>query len=169
MPFYEDIAEPLCEAIEAYLPTSIDIKRLARYLDDDLVKEANKLMMEIEEQIRQQALPPKSRAAALRTVWSETIKMINTNEKRMAHIKKGIHIGLAGLIGATLWSKLDFTALLYGVVVREILKSEINTVTKEIAVRVVRTLSKQFQPRHVWMFMDYLESIRNVAPKVYIS
>lgn len=113
MPFARDIAEPLCEAINLSLPEKMSIKSLSKYLKDDLVEEGNRLMFEIESHISKRTDKAKSRADALREVWIEMTEMINKNEKRKNILSRSLNLGLASFVGATLWSKLDFSALLY--------------------------------------------------------
>lgn len=169
MSFSKDIAEPICDAIAACLPQQMDVKRLSRYLDDDLVQRANELMQEIESQIAKRESSDASTVNTLHGLWREMVKMININEKRRTSIQRVLNIALAGLVGATLWSKIDFTAVLYGVVAREVLKKDVDTFTDAVAKEVVTIMSRHFQPAQVWMFSDYLEEVKGVVPKVYLS
>jgi len=136
MPFARDIAEPLCIAIDFSLPYKMSIYNLSKYLKDDLVEEANRLMMEIESQISKRTDKAKSRADALQEVWIEMTEMINKNERRKTLLSRSLNLGLAALVGTTLWSKLDFSALLYIVVAREILKKDMDRLTNSLSDRL---------------------------------
>lgn len=169
LPFAQDIAEPLCESIEGKFPASISLKNLAKYVDDDLAKESNVLMVLIEKEIESRIDTSKTRAMALREVWSEMITMINKNEKTASKISRGVSMGLSALVGATLWTKLDFDALLYAVVARQILKKETTNLSESIGDKAMKLISTKIQPKYVCLFSDYQANLRKKMPKYYLS
>jgi len=169
IPFSEDIAVPICKSIEAKLPLKMNITSLSRYLNDDLVLEANKLMFEIENTIMQGKVPDGKRSEALRDVWTEISQMIEKNEQTKNTIKRALNIGVAAIIGITLWKKFDFNALIYGVIAREIFKTESEAFIEDLSTRFTEMLSKTFQPNHVILFNDYMKNVKDAVPKIYLS